>query len=99
MAVGRDPRATVRIGALERTLEGMNVEMGAKVAQSLAKYHETYVRPLEERIAWLETSWYVRLWLRLTANAELLWFIVRNRLRKPVAPIDAAATEAAAADA
>lgn len=61
---GPDPRAAVRVAALDRTLDAFNDEQGRKVALSisvaLGRYHEQYVAPIEARIASLERPWWKR---------------------------------------
>lgn len=49
-------RQPVRVGALERTLEQFNAEIGAKVAKLLTAYHEREVEPLRQRLAVLEAK-------------------------------------------
>lgn len=77
---GPDPRATVRAGKLDKTLEQFNEEMGGKVAQSIMTYHNRYVAPLERRIAWLELPWYRKLWLNAVATVEYARIWVKTKL-------------------
>lgn len=54
-------RATVRAGALDRTLEAFNSEIGYKVGKTMDAYHALHVAPLERRVAEME-RWTVRYW-------------------------------------
>jgi hypothetical protein len=67
----RPPQQAVRVARFEATLDRFNSEIGEKTAFTLAKFHEMYVAPLEQRIAELETPWYRRMWHRLTAWTEM----------------------------
>jgi hypothetical protein len=49
----------VRVGGLERTLEGFNLELAEKTSVLLTRYHEEFV---ESRLAALETPWYRKAW-------------------------------------
>lgn len=44
----------VREERFERSLDVMNYEMSMKTAESMAKYHEAYVEPLEKRLRTVE---------------------------------------------
>ena len=63
-----DPRAAVRVAALNKTLEQFNEEIGYKTGVAITQYHELMVAPLEARIAALEARavpWWKRLpWKR-----------------------------------
>jgi hypothetical protein len=63
MSMQKPQRRVVRAGGLDRFMEDFRDEMGAKVGESLVTYHERFVTPLEERLAWLETPIWLR-WLR-----------------------------------
>lgn len=66
----------VRVGALERTLEGFNSEMGQKMAVAFAAYQRIYVEPLAARVAWLELPLYRRAWF----HARRFWDWLAGRL-------------------
>jgi len=69
----RHPRKTVRLAKLNETLESHDAEIGQKMAQVLAVFHEQYIAPLEARIAELETPWWDRLTDRLDRWIPLRW--------------------------
>lgn len=77
-------RETARLSDLNRALNAINVDIGAKSAVLLMKFHEQWVAPLEERIAILEAPFWRR------------WMIRRllNRQRRLEAQLAAAAREA-----
>lgn len=77
---GPDPRGTVRIAALERTLQALVEEIGGKQAQWGVVFHNNYVAPLERRIAWLELPWYRKLWLNAVATVEYARIWVKTKL-------------------
>jgi hypothetical protein len=54
----------VHASQLERTLENFNLEMGNKVALSIAGYDRQSIKPLRARLEWLEKPLVVRAWLR-----------------------------------
>ena len=54
--------SAVRVSALERTLATFNLEIGMKMAASLAQYDAKYVAPLRRRLAELDAPWWERLW-------------------------------------
>jgi hypothetical protein len=60
----------VRLGLLEKILVGHDAEIGQKVALALAEYDKLSVRPLMDRLAWLEKPWLERVWLRAGAWLE-----------------------------
>lgn len=62
---GPDPRAAVRVGNLDRTLDNLMSEVGMRTGLVLEQYHALKVAPLEARIAALETPVWRRLWNRL----------------------------------
>ena len=57
-------RQTARISHVESALDDHNKETAKKMALVLKEFHLKYVTPLEQRVAWLETPWYRRLFLR-----------------------------------
>jgi len=54
-------------------LERVNADTGAKVAATLARYHEEFVEPLIHRLAYLEAPWYARLGWKIAGVAQRLW--------------------------
>lgn len=71
-------RQTVHVGEFEQWVgdfrKGMLIEIGAKAAAQLATYHEKNIIPLQEgmealieRLAWIETPWYVKVWTHIQA--------------------------------
>ena len=73
-------RRNVRVGALERTMEDFNSEMGQKVMLSFQKYHDEYIEP---RLSWLETPWYQKLWIRTKGVATRAWGRVKAEFFEP----------------
>lgn len=68
-------RQTVRAAHLDRALTTHDAEIGQKMAQVLAVFHEQYIAPLEARVAELETPWYERIvaWVRAQADRLQAW--------------------------
>jgi hypothetical protein len=63
------PRAAVRAGALDRTLDAFDAEQRQKVISMFDTYHESFVLPLEARLARLETPLWRRAWDKVTRRA------------------------------
>ena len=57
-------RENVRVAGLMRTLEAFNDEIGQKTAFAITEYDRRRVRPLEQRVDWLEKPLVVRAWIR-----------------------------------
>jgi hypothetical protein len=62
-----------RLGQVDRALQNHDAEIGQKTAILLEAFHSRYVRPLEERVWWLEQWWGRRLYLRARIRAGELW--------------------------
>jgi len=65
-------RIQVHVGQLERTLEQFNEELGRKTAMSIALYDGRSVKPLRQRLDWLEKPLVVRAWLRTVQGVKWL---------------------------
>ena len=70
----RPGQGAVRISQLEKTLASFDREIGAKLTVVLTQFHTKYVRPLEERIAYLEAPPHQKVWYQLGR----LWAWVRS---------------------
>ena len=71
----RPPQQVVRAGQFDRALQNFSLEMGAKTAQAMAKFHGMYIAPLERRILLIETILGIRLvrWIRFTLYRGWRW--------------------------
>jgi hypothetical protein len=63
----RQPRnqGAVRQHQFERSLDAFDKEIGAKLTVILTQFHLKYVRPLEERVAYLEAYPWAKAWFQL----------------------------------
>jgi len=85
-------RLTVRVGPFERTLENMNQEMGQKVAYAITQYDRLKVKPMRDRLDWLEKLLVVRVWLRCRQAWTWLysgraWARLKLKFNPPPPPI------------
>lgn len=81
----RLPQKTVRVGAFERRMDRIHAEIEGRqkdtewtISCVLAEYHERFVEPLEAKIAWLETPWWRRVWVRVRGWAARGCALVRR---------------------
>ena len=70
----RPGQGAVRVNQLEQTLASFDREIGAKFTVILTQFHTKYVRPLEERIAYLEALPHRKVWYQLGR----LWMWARS---------------------
>lgn len=79
----RPGQRAIREARFERSLQMFNDEIGQKVAMTIHEYHSRFIRPLEERIEYLEAPPWKKLWVRWKRTEQGLKASRRyKRLRK-----------------
>ena len=63
--------STVRQATLERRLDGHVNDLGQRMSGWAVAFYRDVVLPLEQRVAWLELPWYMRLWYWVRAKWQV----------------------------